>query len=71
MGLNYYANINDAPVSELLRQASIKAENHLMTFSDLSFQDYPDTGKSEGAYIIFYQDGPIDHGIHGPGPVAQ
>ena len=24
-----------------------------------------------GAYIIFYQGGPIDHGTHVPGPVAQ
>ena len=27
LGLNYYANINYAPVSDLLRQASIKTEN--------------------------------------------
>ena len=29
------------------------------------------TGRSTGAYIIFYQGGPIDHGTHVPGPVAQ
>ena len=34
-------------------------------------QDCPDTGRSTGAYIIFYQGGPIDHGTHVPGPVAQ
>ena len=34
LGLKYYANINDAPVSDLLRQASIQTENHLMDFSD-------------------------------------
>ena len=28
LGLEYYANINDAPVSDLLRQASINTENH-------------------------------------------
>ena len=27
LGLNYYANINNAPVSDLLIQASIKTEN--------------------------------------------
>ena len=27
--------------------------------------------RSTGAYIIFYQGGPIDHGTHVPGPVAQ
>ena len=42
-----------------------------MDFSDSSFQDCPDTGRSTGAYIILYQGGPIDHGTHVPGPVAQ
>ena len=35
--LNYYADMNDAPVSELLIQASIKTENQLMGFSDSSW----------------------------------
>ena len=42
-----------------------------MDFSDSSWQDCPDTGRSTGAYIIFYQGGPIDHGTHVSGPVAQ
>ena len=33
LGLKYYANINYAPVFDLLRQASIKNENQLMDFS--------------------------------------
>ena len=33
--------------------------------------DNPDTGRSTGAYIIFYQGGPIDHGTHVLGPVEQ
>ena len=69
-GLKYYADLNDAPVTDLLRQANIITKNHLMDFSDSSWQDCPDTGRSIGAYIIFYQGGPIDHGTHIPGPVA-
>ena len=42
-----------------------------MDFSDSSSQDCPDTGRSTGAYIIFYKGGSIDHGTHFPGPVAQ
>ena len=42
-----------------------------MDFSDSSWQDYPDTGRITGAYIILYQGGPIDHGTPVPGPVAQ
>ena len=42
-----------------------------MDFSDSSWQDFPDTGRSTGAYITFYQGGPIDHVTHVPGPVYQ
>ena len=71
MGLKYYANMNDAPVTNLLRQDSIKNENQLMDFSDYSWQDCPYTGRSTGAYIIFYQGGTIQHVTHVPGPVAR
>ena len=42
-----------------------------MAFSDSSWQDFPDTRRSTGAYIIFYKGGQIDHGTHVPGQVAQ
>ena len=32
MGLKYYADLNDAPVTDLLIQANIKTKNHLMAF---------------------------------------
>ena len=54
LGLKYYADMNDAPVTDLLIQASIKTENHLMYFSDSSWKYFPDTGRIIGAYIIFY-----------------
>ena len=71
LGLKYYSDVNDATVTGLLRQASIKTENHLMDFSDFSWQDCPDTGRITRAYIIFYQGGPIEHGKHVPGTVSQ
>ena len=71
MVLKYYAYIKDVPLYDLLRQASINTENQLMAFSDSSWQDCPDTGRITGAYIIFYQGGPIYHGTYVPGPVAQ
>ena len=42
-----------------------------MDFSDSIFQYCPYTGIITGTYNIFYQGGPIDHGTHVPGPVAQ
>ena len=71
LGLNYYYYINDAPVSDLLIQASIKTENQLMDFSDSSLQDFPYTVIITGAFIKFYQGGPSYHGTHIPGPVSQ
>ena len=69
--MKYYVDKNHAPVTDLLRQDSIKTYNHLMDFSDSSWQDFTDTGRSTEVYSIFYQGGPIDHGTHVPGPVAQ
>ena len=42
-----------------------------MVFSDYIWQDYPDTGKSKGVYIMFYKYVLIDHWKHVPGPVAH
>ena len=63
--------MNDAPVTDLLRQASIKTKNHFMVFSDSSWQDFTDTGRSTGAYNIFYRGGTSYHGTHVPGTVYQ
>ena len=49
LGLKYYADMNDAPVTDLLRQAIIKTYNHLMDFSDYSWQYCPDTVRSTGS----------------------
>ena len=69
--LKSYDDMNDVPVSDLSRQASIETENQLMAFSDSSWKYCTDTGSSTGVYIIYYQVGPIEHGTHVPGPVAQ
>ena len=36
LGMKYFADMNYAPVTDMLRQASIKTENHLMDFFDSS-----------------------------------
>ena len=69
LGLKYYYDMKGAPLSDLLIKANSKTENQLMVFSDYSWKYFPDTGISTGAYIIFYQGVPIDHGTHVPGPV--
>ena len=54
-----------------MRQDNINTEKQLIAFSDSSRKYCPDTGRSIGAYIIFFRGGPIDHGTHVPGPVTQ
>ena len=71
LGLEYYAIINDEPVSDLFRKARIKTENKLMAFSDSIWQDYPHNGTITVSYIIFNQGCKIDHSTHVIGPVAQ
>ena len=51
MGLKYYAYLNDAPVTDILRQANIKTKNHLMAFSGSSWLDCPDTGRRKNYFL--------------------
>ena len=71
LGLKYYVDMKDVPLYDMLIQASIKTENQLTAFCDSSWQDCPKTGRSTVEYIIFDQDGHIDHSTHVPGPVSQ
>ena len=36
LGMKYHTDLNNASVTDILRQASIKTKNHLMDFSDSS-----------------------------------
>ena len=63
--------MKDAPLYDLMIQASINSDNQLMVFYDFSWKYVPYTFRSTGAYIIFYQGGQIYHGTHVPGPVYQ
>ena len=59
VGLKYYDDMKDATLSDLLRQAIITPDNQLIVSSDSSWKDFPDTGRSTGAYIIFIKMGQL------------
>ena len=63
--------MNDALVSDLLRQSSINTDNQFMDFSDSNWQYCPYTVRSTGVYIIFYQVGTIYHGTRVPVPATK
>ena len=69
--LKYYADMKVLSLSDLLRQANISTKNQLTVFSCYSWKYFLYTGRITGAYIIFYQGGPIDHVTHVTGPVSQ
>ena len=68
---SYYADMKGEPLSEMLEKSDIKTENNLIALSDSGWQYCPYTDRSTGACIIFYWFGPIYHGTHVTGPVAQ
>ena len=68
---NYYADMKDLPLYDLFRQSNINPKNQLIAFSDYIWKYCPDTGRSTGSHIIFYQVGPIYNDTHVPGPVSQ
>ena len=70
LGLRYYSQIEDAPLSELFIHSIIHTDNQLMMFSNCTWYDCPDTYGSTGTYVLFYQGVPIDNIAHVIIPVA-
>ena len=52
LGLKYYSDLNDAPVTDILRQVNIKTKNHLMAFSDSSWKDCRHWNKYRSVYYF-------------------
>ena len=71
LGFRYYAKIEDASISDLLRQAGIRNESQLMVFSHYICQYCIDNGRITGASIVFYQGGPIYYFTHVPGSIPE
>jgi hypothetical protein len=59
-----------SPVTRLLSSNGISLDNPLIAFSDSSWNDDIDTGRSTGCFIIIYMGGVVDHSSNMPDPVA-
>jgi hypothetical protein len=58
-GTKFYSNINESPVSEILSKHSVPSSD-IVVFTDASWQDCPDTGRSTTGFLIYYQGGVIE-----------
>ena len=67
--IKIYANVSESPVYEICARHKITPTN-ILGFSDTSWQDCPDTGRSTCGYKIFVQGGLIDAQSTMPVPVA-
>jgi hypothetical protein len=70
LGLRYYSEITDSPINQMLSQQNINVQQLLYGFSDSSWNDDQDTGRSTGCFIITYMGGVVDHSSNLPDPVA-
>ena len=69
--IHFYSEHNSSPIGKILHQANINLNDKTtVTFIDSSWQDYVDTGRSMGGYIIFKSGGAVNHSCHLPIPVA-
>jgi hypothetical protein len=60
-GIKFYSDITKAPLYQHLTTTgnSKFADYPIMVFSDASFQDCPDSGRSTGGFLIFMQGGAV------------
>ena len=71
-GVTYYSDVKRSPIYSLVDEFTDQdPEAPLMLFTDSSWQDCLDTGKSTGSYLLYHQCGIIDAGSFVPTPVAM
>ena len=68
--IKYYSDYQSAPVYNILKDNGVDTSNELITFTDSSWQDDPDTSRSTGCYLIMYRGGVVDHSSNLPDPIA-
>ena len=70
-GITYYSDVQRSPIYQLVKKfTKARPDAPLMLFTDSSWQDCKDTGRSTGCFLIFHQGGLIDGGSFVPQPVA-
>ena len=70
LGIKFYGNFMESPMLQALQSQHISQSHPFFGFSDSSWNDDADTGRSTGCFIITYMGGVVDHSSNMPDPVA-
>jgi hypothetical protein len=70
LGLKFYSDITMSPITSLWSSNEIFLDHPLCTFTDSSWNDDTDTGRSSGCFMIFYMGGVVEHSSNMPDSVA-
>jgi hypothetical protein len=68
--LKYFSDITMSPITRLLSSNGISLDNALCTFTDSSWNDGVDTGRSSGCFTVIYMGGVDEHSSNMPDSVA-
>jgi hypothetical protein len=69
-GVRFYSEIDESPIYQMLLGQNIQEKHLFFGFTDSSWNDDVDTGRSTGCFIITYMGGIVDHSSNMPDPVA-
>jgi hypothetical protein len=69
-GVRFYSEIGESPIYQMLLGQNIQEKHLFFGFTDSSWNDDVDTGRSTGCFIITYMGGIVDHSSNMPDPVA-
>jgi hypothetical protein len=70
VGIHFYSDYQNAPMTKALIAENLTIAHPLFGFSDSSWNDDVDHGRSTGCFLITYMGGVVDHSSNLPDPVA-
>jgi len=70
LGIRFNSDLFRAPLIQMLEKQQIQQQHAFFGFSDSSWNDDADTGRSTGCFILTYMGGIVDHSSNMPNPVA-
>jgi hypothetical protein len=70
LGIRFYSDLFRAPLIQMLEKQQIQQQHAFFGFSDSSWNDDADTGRSTGCFILTYMGGIVDHSSNMPNPLA-